>query len=74
MDYIFESNSSAFVFGKPAMTQRHRPAAFSEAEIRRVDAGQNNEAALTTLEKAGAANRISAHVESLERDDPARSG
>jgi len=65
MDYIFESNPSAFVFGKAAVTQRHRPAAFIEAEARRIDAGQSDEATLKTLEKAAAVTKSSTHVENL---------
>lgn len=40
MDEIFIQNPSAFVCGKPALTQRERPQLFVEAEARRIAAAE----------------------------------
>ncbi|KKY27063.1 putative glycerol proton symporter of the plasma subject to glucose-induced inactivation [Phaeomoniella chlamydospora] len=43
MDYIFESNPGPFVFRKREITQRRRPQAFINAELRRIEAGKNSQ-------------------------------
>jgi len=40
MDYIFESHPHVLVAGKPDLTSRKRPAAFVDAETRRIEAGE----------------------------------
>lgn len=65
MDYIFESNPSIFVFGKPEMTQRNRPQAFVEAEVRRVEAGQKTGTETEVL--AETAKDVSVVYKHLER-------
>jgi hypothetical protein len=40
MDFIFESNPHVLVAGKPDLTSRKRPQAFIDAEMRRIEAGE----------------------------------
>ena len=63
MDYIFESNPRAFVFGKRELTQRKRPQAFIEAEARRIEQAQKTKEQAEIL---GAAKPDSTAVLHLE--------